>query len=102
MAQAAQGHYAQIHDGGQVIPGPVYTGSGEIVPGQDLYAGGQAPSVAAGAAAAARAAVSRKPTYAGGYKPSSKRAASQYVPPPQAMSQYAPGYEAASQRKDWV
>lgn len=75
-----------------ISAGPTYTGTGEIVSGQDLYAGGQAPYVAPVAAP------TRKPTFVGGFIPSSKlrkqrqQSTQGYVPPPEAMQQYAPGY----------
>lgn len=90
MKHAEQGTYAPIlNSSGGLRDGPFYTGTGEIHPGQDLYQGGQAPAVA----------VTRKPTFVGGYRPSSQAAAARYVPPETAiMSQYAPGYRPASQR----
>lgn len=80
-----------------ISAGPAYNGTGEIVSGQDLYAGGQAPYIAP---VAAQEKPKRTPTFVGGFVPSSalrkkKPATSQgqYVPPPEAMRQYMPpGY----------
>ncbi|GAA5828522.1 hypothetical protein JCM11251_000831 [Rhodosporidiobolus azoricus] len=67
----AYGSYAPINDQGEMLPtGQIYSGSGEIQPGQQLYAGGQVPygapappssgSAYAAAAAAPAPGISRK------------------------------------------
>lgn len=92
---AQQGTYSQIANQGEMVSaGPAYTGTGEIISGQDLYAGGQAPYIAK------EAKPKRTPTFVGGFVPSSAlrkkkqpAAQQQYVPPPEAMAQYMPpGY----------
>jgi hypothetical protein len=94
--RAAQGIYAPIVDmAAGARDGPSYSGTGEMIPGHHLYQGGQAPrSMPAGSGG-----VARKPTFIGGYKPSSS--ASRYVPHESAiMSQYSPEYRPASKRSN--
>ncbi|KAM0787067.1 hypothetical protein ACM66B_006329 [Microbotryomycetes sp. NB124-2] len=60
--QAEKGAYAPVQDKGELLAHEPYRGRGEIEPGQELYAGGRAPEAAAPV---------RRPTYVGGFRPSS-------------------------------
>ncbi|GAA5913228.1 hypothetical protein JCM5296_006859 [Sporobolomyces johnsonii] len=73
----AGGSYARIGDQGEMLPtGQVYTGTGEILPGMDLYSGGQAPAaILASTPSRKSSTASRTPSlgkYQGGYVPSSQ------------------------------
>ncbi|KAK4056085.1 putative glycosidase CRH2 [Microbotryomycetes sp. JL221] len=73
--QADKGLYAPINDKGELVQHQQYSGTGEIVPGGDLYSGGQAPAPTP----------SRRATFQGGFRPSS-RASPFYQPSAEAMS----------------
>ncbi|BGP20867.1 putative glycosidase CRH2 [Rhodosporidiobolus nylandii] len=71
----AGGAYSRINDQGEMLAtGPIYSGSGEIQPGEQLYAGGIAPAAAAAAAPLSRKSTSSSTNskFQGGYIPSSQ------------------------------
>ena len=90
-----------LHVSGQLVlkpyspAGKVYSGTGEIQPGQDLYSGGQAPAAAAAAAAAplrrSSTTSSTRSKYAAG--------AQGYVPSSQLKEQYDVGYQPQAMRQ---
>lgn len=68
-----QGAYSQVNEGSTVQSGPIYSGGGELYPGEELYGG------------------VKMPTYQGGYVPSSEM-----------MKQYGDGYKPMSSRTSVV
>lgn len=83
--------------------GQIYSGSGEIRPGQDLYSGGQAPAASSAAAAAAAATAAAAPLRRSSTKSSSRSkysaGAQGYVPSSQLKKQYDVGYQPQAMRQ---
>ncbi|GAA5970354.1 hypothetical protein JCM11641_001676 [Rhodosporidiobolus odoratus] len=86
----AGGAYFPINDQGEMLPaGQLYSGHGQIQPGQDLYSGGQVPAATAGAASVSRKSTSSSTNskYQGGYIPSSQLKSQYGLNQEQAMKQ---------------
>ncbi|GAA5897726.1 hypothetical protein JCM8208_000242 [Rhodotorula glutinis] len=93
----AGGSYCPINDQGEMMPtGQIYSGSGEIRPGQDLYSGGQAPAAAAAAAAAAPL---RRSSTKSSSRSKYSAGAQGYVPSSQLKEQYEVGYQPQAMRQ---
>ncbi|GAA5825982.1 hypothetical protein JCM3770_000909 [Rhodotorula araucariae] len=88
----AYGPYCPINDNGEMLPtGNIYSGTGEMHPGQDLYSGGQAPAAAAAPLRRSSTKSSTQSKYAAG--------AQGYVPSSQLKAQYDIGYQPQSMRQ---
>ncbi|GAA6002026.1 uncharacterized protein JCM10292_001804 [Rhodotorula paludigena] len=92
----AGGAYAPIGDMGEMVPqGRIYSGTGEIRPGQDLYSGGQVPVVPvvaplqrSSSSSSKKSGVSRSSTLVSKYAADPAMAQTGYVPSSQLKQQY--------------